>query len=135
MDVEWCATSPETGRYTGIGAPSPAGELVDRLEALRRVGEGYLEVNVLGRDYPVLSLGFRGDHAVLHRWADEEHMALLGGDGSVPMDDVVEVPIAEDEFPGMFTGEFTSTTDRALGLVRRFLEDGDSESLGDWYDL
>jgi len=41
----------------------------------------------------------------------------------------------DDPDPGIFTGEFVSSTDRAVALLERFIGNGDAQSLGDWYDL
>lgn len=135
MIVSWAATSPTTGRYSGVYQSSTDAELLDRIAELRIRGAGYLEIQIADRDYPALSLAFAGDRAVLHLWSDEGQMALLGGDGSIPMDEDVEVPTMDDPDPSIFTGEFTSTTDRAVALVERFIGGGDAQSLGDWYDL
>jgi len=135
MSVNWAATSPTTGRYSGVYHSSSGAELLERVADLRTRGAGYLEIEIAGRDYPALSLAFAGDRAVLHLWSDEGRMALLGGDGSVPMDEDVEVPTMDDPDPGIFTGEFVSSTDRAVALLERFIGNGDAQSLGDWYDL
>lgn len=134
MNFEWAARS-ETGEFSGNETLSTDTELADRLAQLRERGSGYLEVRVQDQDYPVLSVAFHGGHGVLQRWTTPEQLSLLGGDGSVPMDERVEVPITDDEYLVGYTGEFVSSVEHTFRLVERFLRDGDTESFGDWYDL
>lgn len=135
MDVKWTATSPATGRYSGLDIVSSDADLLSRIAELRARGAGYVEVRIADQDFPAMSLAFQGERAVIERWTDEEHMALLGGDGSVPMDEEVDVPLEDDHYPATYTGEFVSSIERALTLVQQFIRTGDAESLGDWYDL
>jgi hypothetical protein len=134
LSVEWSATSPESGRYSGTRYTTGA-DLLRRLGELRNHGAGYCEIRLAGHDYPTVSVAFRGAHAVIMGWTDEEHMALLGGDGSVPADDHVEVPIMDDQDMGGFTGEFVSSVAHAFSVLEKFLHAGDLDRLGDWFDL
>ncbi|MFJ8104598.1 hypothetical protein [Streptomyces sp. NPDC096132] len=71
--------SPESGRFSARERRSDARELADRFSELRSSGQGYLEVRLPDREFPQLSLGFRGDHAVIHLIDDAERMSLLVG--------------------------------------------------------
>ena len=64
MNVEWSATSPQT-RGVGAVMRTEFQDLEARFIELRSVGESYLEVALLTADSPQMSLGFRGDHAVV----------------------------------------------------------------------
>jgi hypothetical protein len=99
---------------------------------LRAQGAGYVEV-ARGGAYPAITIGFRGDQAVVSSFASVEAVALLRGDGSLPSDTEVEVPAyAED---AVYTGGFVSTVDVAWAAVRRFVGTGDLAAAGEWVAL
>ncbi|MCX5173441.1 MULTISPECIES: hypothetical protein [Streptomyces] len=50
----------------------------------------------------MLTLAFRGDHAIVHLMSDPERTFLLVGDGTVPSGAEVEAPIGDDL--AVFTG-------------------------------
>ena len=133
--VDWSATSPETGRYSGVFRTTPAADLLARFDELRRRGSGYCEVALDGRDYPMLSVSFQEPHAVVHLFFAEEHCALLGGDGTVASHDEVELSWGDGDGPATFTGEYVSAPDRAEAVLRGFVAGTDADALGDWYDL
>ncbi|MFI7497884.1 hypothetical protein ACIBVL_05110 [Streptomyces sp. NPDC049687] len=133
MNVVWAATSPESGRFSAVERRSDVKDLADRFGELRSRGQGYLEVRLPDRELPQLSLGFRGDHAVIHLIDDAEGMSLLVGDGTVPVGAVVDVPIMDD--PAEFTGDFVLSVDRAWALVRSFIRVGVPSDLGVWCAL
>jgi hypothetical protein len=93
MSVVWAATSPESGLFHPVERRSEVKDLSDRFNDLRSRGQGYVEVRSPNRDFPVLILAFRDDHAVVHLMSDTERMSLLVGDGTVPSGAEVEVPI------------------------------------------
>jgi len=135
MNVEWLATSPETSRV-GVMMRTEFRELETRFIRLRSHGEGYLEVAVPTENSPELSLAFRGDHAVVEqlRVLDEDPKSfLLVGDGSLPPDATVEVPIMDED--ATFTGLFVMSVDRAWDAVRDFVSAGSPADLGVWYEL
>jgi hypothetical protein len=102
MNVDWAGTSLTNGRYMpGIWGSGGDG-LLARFSELRERGEGYVEASELGKDYPWLTVSFRGDQAVVHLATAEETMALLLGDGSVEAGQVVEVPLYDED--AAFTG-------------------------------
>ncbi len=86
MSVVWAATSPESGLFHPVERRSEVKDLSDRFNDLRSRGEGgYVEVRTANREFPVLTLAFRGgDHAVVHLMSDTERLSLLVGDGTVP---------------------------------------------------
>ncbi|MFI5967871.1 hypothetical protein ACIA8J_37640 [Streptomyces asoensis] len=133
MSVVWAATSPESGVFRPVERRSEAQGLSDRFNDLRARGQGYLEVRSPNREFPVLILAFREDHAVVHLVSDTGRMSLLGGDGSVPAGAEVEVPIVDDL--AVFTGNFVLHTDQAWELVRHFTQTRATGPLGEWCEL
>lgn len=135
MDVEWIATDPESGRLSFVERRSSAEEYLSRIEALRAQGWGYSEVRLSGRDYPSVTLSFRGDYAVLHQFSAEDKVLLLAGGGLVADDETVLVPMLDDIDDTPFSGAFVLTTERASAAVTEFLRHGSVEDLGDWQEL
>ncbi|NYF57893.1 hypothetical protein HDA35_003724 [Micromonospora purpureochromogenes] len=119
MNVVWAGTSPTSGRFLLAEIKSTAAELFDRFGELRSRGEGYLEVRMPDRDFPLLTVGFRGEHAVIHLADAPESMSLLEGDNSVPIDEPVEVPVMGDSVE--FTGRFVSSVDHACRILQEFV--------------
>lgn len=109
------------------------GHLWERIEELRARGRGYLEIPLPGSEFPVLTLGLRHGHAVVHLFQDAEKVSLLVGDGSVPPDAAAEIPIMDDL--AEFTGDFVLSVDRACAVARTFVRTGTAEGLGQWCDL
>ncbi|MFI6495178.1 hypothetical protein [Streptomyces sp. NPDC050564] len=66
MSVVWAATSPESGLFHPVERRSEVKDLSDRFNDLRSRGQGYVEVRSPNREFPVLILAFRDDHAVVH---------------------------------------------------------------------
>ncbi|WP_416979032.1 hypothetical protein [Streptomyces sp. T028] len=133
LSVVWATTSPESGRFSAGERRSDVRDLVDRFSELRSRGQGYVEVRLPDRELPRLTLGFRGDHAVIHLIDDAEGMSLLVGDGTVPVDALVDVPIMDD--PAEFTGDFVLSVDHAWAVVRSFIQTGAPRDLGVWFAL
>lgn len=129
----WAATSPESGWFRAGETCSGAAELADRLNALRDRGQGYLEVWLQGREFPMLTLGFQGSRAVMHLFEGADRVSLLVGDGTAAVDDMVDVPIMDE--PAAFTGEFVLGVDRAWALVRDFIRTGAGRGAGEWREL
>jgi hypothetical protein len=120
MSVTWAATDTATGRFVAEERRTGLGELRDQVDALRRSrGEGYLEVRLPDREFPVVTLGFRGERAVLHVFEDAETVSLHPGDGTTPADAVVEVPVMDE--PAVFSGDMASSLDAAWSLLHRLL--------------
>ncbi len=44
MNVDWAATDPSSGRYSGLFATAPFGELEQRFHQLRAREGGYVEI-------------------------------------------------------------------------------------------
>ncbi|MFK4122892.1 hypothetical protein [Streptomyces longwoodensis] len=133
MSVMWAATSPESGLFDPVERRSEVKDLSDRFNNLRSCGQGYVEVRSPDKEFPVLILAFRGDHAVVHLMSDAERMSLLAGDGIVLSGGEVEVPIMDDL--ATFTGDFVLDTDRAWGMVYDFTQTQAVGSLGEWCAL
>lgn len=133
MSAMWAMTSPETGRFSGIEELSDVSVMEDRFHQLRSQGQGYVEVRLQDMDFPQLTLSFRDDHAVVHLFSDAEKVSLLKGDGTVPPEAAVDVPIMDDL--AEFTGDFVLSVDRAWALVRSFARTGVPAALGEWCEL
>ncbi|WP_326659191.1 hypothetical protein [Streptomyces canus] len=133
MSVVWAATSPGSGLFHPVERRSEVADLSGRFNDLRSRGQGYVEVPSPNREFPVLILAFRDDHAVVHLMSDAERMSLLVGDGTVPSGAAVEVPIMDDL--AVFTGDFVLDIDRAWELVHDFTLTWAAGSLGEWCEL
>ncbi|MEV0474192.1 hypothetical protein AB0I50_30260 [Streptomyces prunicolor] len=133
VSVVWAATSPESGRFHPVERRSEVKDLADRFNDLRSRGQGYVEVRSPNRDFPVLTLAFRDDHAVVHLMSDTGRMSLLAGDGTVPSSVEVEVPVMDDL--AAFTGDFVLDVDRAWNLMHDFMRTRAAEPLGEWREL
>ncbi|MCX5115431.1 hypothetical protein OOK13_44845 [Streptomyces sp. NBC_00378] len=133
MSVVWAATSPESGLFDPVERRSEVKDLADRFNDLRSRGQGYVEVRSPNREFPVLTLAFRDDHAVVHLMSDIERMSLLVGDSTVPSGAEVEVPVMDDL--AAFTGDYVLDIDRAWDLVHDFTQTRAVGSLGEWFEL
>ncbi|MFI9729514.1 hypothetical protein [Streptomyces sp. NPDC052092] len=134
MSVVWAATSPESGLFRPAERCSGWGDLSDHFDELRSLGQGYVEVRSPRGDFPMLSLAFRGDQAVVYLMSSPEQMFLLAGDGTVPSSAAeVEVPIMDDL--AVFTGSFVLDTDRAWNQVHTFIRTRDVGPPGAWHEL
>ncbi|MFF1933022.1 hypothetical protein [Streptomyces sp. NPDC058228] len=133
MNVVWATTSPESGRFSAVERRSDVSGFSVRFSQLRARGHGYLEVRLADSDYPLLTLGFRGDQAVVHRFSDADGVSLLMGDGATPSDAVVDIPNVDDL--AEFTGDFVLNIDRAWALVRNFIQAEAPNDLGQWCAL
>jgi len=106
------------------------------MDELLARGSGNCEVQIQDHAYPVLSIAFNRGSSVVHCWWDAEHMSLLAGDGTVPRDTFVEIFVdGDDKDPSTFTGQFVSSPEHAKSILEKFLQDGDAEPLGDWFNL
>jgi hypothetical protein len=133
MSVVWSMTSLESGRFSAGDKCLELSNLADDFNALRSRGQGYLEVRLPGDSFPQMTLGFRGDYAIIHLFSDGESVSLLIGDGTVPSEAMVEVPIMDDL--AVFSGEFVLSVDRAWEAVQKFARAGIFEDLGEWCEL
>lgn len=112
---------------------SPPGELTEAFGELRSRGEGHLEVGPPDGLFPYMTLSFRADRAVVHLFTDEETVSLLVGDGTVPWDETVEIPVLDE--PAIFTGYFVLRLDTAWSVVRSFARAGGGAEPGEWVVL
>ncbi|GGV63585.1 hypothetical protein [Streptomyces massasporeus] len=133
MDVSWAATDPESRQFSPTERSSDIADLADHFTALRSHGQGYLEVRLPGDEFPLLTLGFQDDQAVIHRFDAAEKSSLLVGDGTAAADAVVEVPIMDD--PAVFSGDCVVAVDRAWALIRTFIQTRAPGELGEWREL
>lgn len=133
MLVWWAATDRESRRFSAIERSSDVADLTDHFTALRSHGQGYLEVRLPGDEFPLLTLGFQDDHAVIHQFSNAEKSFLLVGDGTATADSFVHVPIMDDL--AVFSGDCVLAVDRAWTLVRKFIQTGAPGELGEWREL
>ncbi|MEU5182070.1 hypothetical protein AB0G49_18620 [Streptomyces longwoodensis] len=108
-------------------------DLTDHFTALRSHGQGYLEVRPHGHEFPLLTLGFLNDHAVIHLIDTTEKQSLLLGDGTTPADTAVHLPIMDDL--AVFSDANIITVDRAWTLIRHFTQTGTPRELGEWHEI
>lgn len=133
MSVTWAATALESGRFRAVERCSEFSELADHFDGLRSRGQGYLEVRLPDGEFPLLTLGFRGDLAVLHLFDSAEESSLLAGDGIAAAKAMVDVLVVDDL--AAFSGRFVLSVDRAWDLVCRFVVTGVPGELGEWCGL
>lgn len=103
------------------------------LESLSTHGEGYAEVARGNQPFPLLALSAASGRGVIHQVQSEDKSCLLRGDGSVPVGDVVELPIIEGV--ATFSGHFVLTLDLAVGVVEAFVRGAAVARLGEWVAL
>lgn len=133
MDVSWTATDLESRRLSVMKQGFDLADLTDHFTALRSLGHGYLEVRLPGSEYPLLTMGFQADQAVIHLFGDAETSSLLVGGGTAAADVVAHVPIMDDL--AVFSGDCVLSVDRAWALVRTFIRTGRPCELGEWRKL
>lgn len=133
MSVVWSMTSLNSGRFSPGEKRSELRDLTGDFNELRSHGQGYLEVRLPDSAFPQLTLSFRDDHAIIHLFTNEESVSLLVGDGTVPPEATVDVPIMDDLT--VFTGDFILSVDHAWDIVENFVRTGTFEELGEWCEL
>ena len=129
----WTGTSPNDGQFSPHELVSTLEQLERRFVELRARGQGYLEVRLPDSDFPLLTLGFRGEHAVVHAADSHEAITLHRGDGTVPLDDVVEVLIVDEL--ARFSGDFVLTLEHAWRVLDAFIHSGSPGDPRDWCGL
>lgn len=133
MTVMWSMTSPESGQFRPSETRSELRDLAGAFNELRSLGHGYLEARLSNNAFPQLTMGFRDDHAIVHLFTAEESVSLLVGDGTLPSEATVDVPIMDE--PSTFTGDFVLSVDHAWDVVQNFLQTATFEDLGEWCEL
>ncbi|WP_369371827.1 hypothetical protein AB1046_00495 [Promicromonospora sp. Populi] len=128
MAVFWAATSPTTGSFVPAEQDDYDG-LIARFGELRDQGQGYLEVRG-DAQFPLLTLGFRGERGVVQLVSDEATTALLVADPSATKD--AEVLVIDDFVE--FASEFVLSLDRAWQVIDKFARGGDPAQVGEWWD-
>ena len=133
MDVVWSATEPGSRRFRPAPVRSDLAGLDDHFRRLRRRRvRGYLEVEVPDVESPRLTIGFRGEYAVIHLLVAARSF-VLAGDGSVPKEAYVDLPVMDEL--ARFDGDVVLEVHRAWDLVRSFLRTGRADELGKWHAL
>jgi hypothetical protein len=129
-EVVVAATRGESGRFDATEKVVGGDELLGLLDQFLGNGQGYLEVRAAESEFPLLTVGIRGDVAVIHCVIGPERMGLLRGDGSVASDAVVEVPVMDEI--AVFSGEVAFGVAAARVVVADFVRTG---VLGEWIEL
>jgi hypothetical protein len=122
MDVVWSATELGSRRFRPTPVRSDPAKLENHFRQLcRRRIRGYIEVEVPDVESPQLTIGFRGEYAVIHMLVvtPVAQSFLLAGDGTVPNDAYVQVPVMDEL--ARFAGDVVLDVHRAWDLVRAFL--------------
>lgn len=133
MEVVWAATSPNDGRFSPHELVSTLEQIERRFVELRARGQGLPGGSASGQGLPLLTLGFRGEHAVVHAAHSPEAITLHRGNGAVPLDDVVEVLILNEL--ARFSGDFVLTLQRAWRVLNAFIHSGSWGDPRDWRGL
>ncbi|MFJ4487386.1 hypothetical protein ACIP3D_34130 [Streptomyces longwoodensis] len=133
MLVSWTATDPASRQFSATERTTHIADLTDHFTALRSQGQGYLEIRQHGDEFPLLTLGFLNDQAVIHLFDTAEKPSLLIGDGTTPADTAVHVPIMDDL--AAFSGDNIVAVDRAWTLIRHFTQTGTPGAPGEWRDM
>ncbi|MGW5774238.1 hypothetical protein ACWEVY_34450 [Streptomyces longwoodensis] len=133
MLVSWTATDPGSRQFSATERTTHIADLADHFTALRSHGQGYLEIRLHGDAFPLLTLGFLNDQAVIHLFDTAEKQSLLIGDGTTPTDTDVHVPIMDDL--AVFSGANIVAVDRAWALIRHFTQTGTPREPGAWREL
>ncbi|MFF8931454.1 hypothetical protein ACF1AO_29775 [Streptomyces longwoodensis] len=133
MLVSWTATDPASRQFSATERTTHIADLTDHFTALRSHGQGYLEVRLHGDEFPLLTLGFLNDQAVIHLFDTAEKQSLLIGDGTAPADTAVHVPIMDDL--AVFSGDNIVAVDRAWTLIRHFIQTGTPGAPGEWHEI
>ncbi|GIF14932.1 hypothetical protein [Actinoplanes teichomyceticus] len=136
MDVVWSATELGSRRFRPTPVRSDPAELDNHFRQLRRRRiRGYIEVEVANVESPQLTIGFPGEYAVIHMFvvAPAAQSFLLAGDGTVPHEAYVQVPVMDEL--ARFTGDVVMNVHRAWALVQVFLRTGRAGELGEWHAL
>jgi hypothetical protein len=136
MDVVWSATELGSRRFSPTPVRSDPAELDNHFRKLRRRRiRGHIEVAVPDVESPRLTIGFRGDYAVIHMFsvAPVAQSFLLAGDGSVPDEAYVQVPVMNEL--ARFNGDVVLNVHRAWDLVRAFIRTGRASDIGQWHAL
>ncbi|MEU5257144.1 hypothetical protein [Streptomyces longwoodensis] len=133
MLVSWTATDPESQQFSATERTTDIADLTDHFTALRSHGQGYLEIRLHSDEFPLLTLGFLNDQAVIHLFDTAEKQSLLIGDGTTPADTAVHLPIMDDL--AVFSGDNIITVDRAWTLIRHFIQTGTPGAPGEWREI
>jgi|GEM_PF-1401329 len=130
MNVTWAASSATSGRFVPTEVTTDIVDLAQRFEELRVQGCGYLEVR-RASDFPVLTIGFRGNAAVLQLFPHPDATYLLDNGQSGTGSELV--PVMDDWIE--FSADFVHDVGQAWALVQQFACSGDFASLGRWREL
>jgi hypothetical protein len=128
VTVIWSATQPGSRRFSPVPVRTDPVELESHFR-------GYIEVEIADTESPLLAIGFRGEYAVIRQnvVSPVRQSFLLAGDGSVPREAYVEVPIMDEL--SRFTGDVVLEVHRAWDAVRTFVRTGQAADLGEWHAL
>jgi hypothetical protein len=132
MELSWAACGPGFGRLP-VERRSGAEGYIARIEELLTRGEGFTEVSCNSQPYPRVSFAFRTAYGVVEHWSSSEHIFLMLGDGIISNDETISVP--EYEGDAQYTGAFVSSRQHAWDAVKKFIESGSVDEIGQWVEL
>jgi hypothetical protein len=132
MELSWAASEPGFV-HLPVERRSGAEYYIARIEELLTRGEGFTEVSCNSQPYPRVSFAFRTAYGVVEHWSSSEHIFLMLGDGIISNDETISVP--EYEGDAQYTGAFVSSRQHAWDAVKKFIESGSVDEIGQWVEL
>jgi hypothetical protein len=132
MELSWAACGLGYGRLP-VERRSGAEDYIVRIEELLTRGEGFTEVSCNNQTYPRISFAFRTNYGVVEHWSSSEHIFLMIGDGIISNDETISVP--EYEGDAQYTGAFVSSRQHAWDAIKKFIESGSVDEIGQWVEL
>lgn len=126
-------TCAENGRFATTERLVDRDGLLILLGRLSAIDQAYVEVRLVGPDFPVLMVGSRKGLAVVQCMVSAESLILLLGDESMPVSEFVDVLIMDDLVA--FTGEYVMKSTKARNILLQFVDGAAVSSLGDWHKL
>ena len=127
--VSWLGdhTSTDVEQY------SDAREFLEVLHSLAVLGRGYAEVSRGHEPFPRVTVSVASGWGFVHLFPSANECHLLRGDGAVPEENVIEVPVMGER--AIFSGEFALPIGRAIDLVEAFVRGAPPSELGTWAAL
>ena len=133
MDLVWMLDAPELPGMSPVEQRTGVDEFTTFMEAFLADNEGYTEVRPAGSDYPVLTMGFRQGLAVVHRFTDEQSVALLRNRNATRGAALFAIPVFHLDHE--FTADFVLPLGEAWAVVKAYVETGTLPDPGSWTEL
>jgi hypothetical protein len=130
--VAWASWMGED-TSSGVEHYSDARDFLEVLHCLALLGRGYAEVSRGHEPFPRVTVSVASGWGVVHLFPSADECHLLHGDGAVPEENVIELPVMGE--PAIFSGEFVLPRGRAIDLVEAFVRGTPPSELGYWVAL